>query len=97
MLSGPAPMPRPVAPRRRTWLAGAAAALLIAAGFGLSVLVRPGAIEPPEYRFTPLATDQTSQREPAWSPDGKSIAYTAVVDGVFRVFTRDISQPTRSR
>ena len=42
------------------------------------------------YRFTPFATDARYEGFPAWSPDGKSIAYVAEADGVLQVFVRGI-------
>src|SRR5262249_28229276 len=40
------------------------------------------------YRFTPIATDAGYQGMPAWSPDGKTLAYVAELDGVLQIFTR---------
>jgi Tol biopolymer transport system component len=53
---------------------------------------------PPRFeRFTPLATDAGYQGEPTWSPDGKSIAYSAEIDGVVQIFTRTLGSPTRTK
>ncbi len=80
---------------RKRWPLPVAALALLLAGFGLAALfLAPGKETVPSYRFTPLATDASSQRDPAWSPDGKNVAYVAVVDGVFQVFTRSLSQQT---
>ena len=38
--------------------------------------------------FKPLVTDGGFQGAPAWSPDGKTLAYVAPVDGILQVFTR---------
>jgi eukaryotic-like serine/threonine-protein kinase len=38
--------------------------------------------------FKPLVTDGEFQGAPAWSPDGKTLAYVAPVDGILQVFTR---------
>ena len=46
------------------------------------------------YRFTPLAMDPTTYGRPAWSPDGKSIAYSEAVDGVHQIFVRSLEAPT---
>lgn len=40
--------------------------------------------------FRPLATESTLDTEPAWAPDGKSIAYSVVADGLSQIFTRSI-------
>ncbi len=75
-------------------LARASRVRLIAAGVtGAAVMMflagwflRP---DPPTApRFTPLASDFTYQGEPAWSPDGKMIAYAAQKDGVLQIFIR---------
>ncbi len=54
------------------------------------------------YKYVPLSTDAGYQGQPAWSPDGKTLAYVADVDGVLQVFTRGVgsalrTQITRSR
>src|SRR6185295_20413533 len=49
------------------------------------------------YRFTPIATDAGYQGSPACSPDGKTLAYIADVDGVLQVFTRAPGSPTRAQ
>jgi eukaryotic-like serine/threonine-protein kinase len=46
-------------------------------------------------KFTPFATDAGYQGAPAWSPDGKTIAYEAEIDGVVQIFTRTLGTPTR--
>jgi serine/threonine protein kinase len=49
------------------------------------------------YHFTPIATDAGYQGSPAWSPDGKTLAYIADVDGVLQVFSRSPGSPTRAQ
>jgi Tol biopolymer transport system component len=49
------------------------------------------------YHFTPFATDAGYQGSPAWSPDGKTLAYIADVDGVLQVFTRAPGSPSRAQ
>lgn len=40
--------------------------------------------------FTPLATDPVEEGGPAWSPDGRRLAYLAPVNGTYQVFTRSV-------
>jgi Tol biopolymer transport system component/predicted Ser/Thr protein kinase len=40
--------------------------------------------------FKPIATEAVLEDEPSWSPDGKSIAYVAIVNGLPQVFTRSV-------
>ncbi len=62
--------------RRRPWRAIAACAgAAIAAWCAAAPLRDPRAIDVARYRLTPFATALTEQRMPAWSPDGKSIAF----------------------
>jgi len=77
-------------PRRRIILAAAVlAALSAGAGFlGSRLLSRS---EPAAYRFQPFATEAADETQPAWSPDGRTLAYVATVDSVPQVFTRAIA------
>ena len=87
----------PARPRRR--LALAAAAAMVAAAIGLLAgrfTANPGS-RLDLYRFTPFATDAGYQSSPAWSPDGKTLAYVAAVDGVLQVFTKAIGSPLRAQ
>ncbi len=76
--------------RRRWWPAIAAGLGLIVVG---SIVLAGRATREPTslYTFTPLVTDAGYQGAPAWSPDGKTIAYVAQVDGVLQVFTRNVT------
>ena len=42
------------------------------------------------YKYSPLVTSAPFQSAPAWSPDGKSMAYVSQVNGVIQVFTRSL-------
>jgi eukaryotic-like serine/threonine-protein kinase len=59
---------------------GATAALMLASG--------PPA---PAVHFSPLVTEGGFQTAPAWSMDGKALAYVSSVDGVLQIFTRSVS------
>ena len=46
---------------------------------------------------TPVVTYTSYQGAPSWSPDGKTLAYVAQVDGVLQVFTRSLSSTLPGR
>jgi Tol biopolymer transport system component len=95
----PTPEAEPQKPRRgRTLLTIAAVAAAAAAG-GLAGVASGGGASGvlEKYRFTPLATDAGYQASPAWSPDGKTLAYVAAVDGILQVFTKVLGSSTRSQ
>jgi serine/threonine protein kinase len=87
-----------VAAPRRKWPMRAALAALAAA---LIVLVlwalTPAEAGLPPVKYTPFATEAGYQSAPAWSPDGKQIAYEAEIDGIVQVFTRQVGSPGRTQ
>jgi Tol biopolymer transport system component len=88
---------------RRSWtkraLGFVALAVLAFVAGGASVLsvIDDGGPNLDDYRLTPFATDAEPESSPAWSPDGKSIAYLKTVDGWSQVFVRTlgIDSPTQ--
>jgi len=40
--------------------------------------------------FRPLATESVMEADPSWAPDGRTIAYVAMVDGRSQIFTRSV-------
>lgn len=46
-----------------------------------------------EYRYRPLAIDAKLQGAPIWSPDGKAVAYQALLNGQYHIFVRYIASP----
>jgi Tol biopolymer transport system component len=72
------------APRRRMGVAIASAAGVLAGAalaWCAAVLLRdPGAVNLAKYKITPFATALSMQTYPAWSPDGKSIAFLGYTD-----------------
>ena len=48
-------------------------------------------------RFLPFASERLQQVAPAWSPDGRSVAYVATVDDVRQLFVKSVDAdiPTR--
>ena len=47
-------------------------------------------VDPGAYRFTPFATEAETSNDPAWSPDGRSIAYDMSVNGRSQIFVRSL-------
>jgi Tol biopolymer transport system component len=94
----PAPIDGPL-PKRRRWvtiaIVAASAAVIVAVAGLLPWNTTDAGIE--RYRFTPLATDAGYQASPAWSPDGKTLAYVASVNGVLQIFTKPAGAPTRNQ
>jgi serine/threonine protein kinase/Tol biopolymer transport system component len=88
-------------PRRRGRRRLAIAAMIssaAAAGVLVGVASRGGADGTLDrYRFTPIATDAGYQASPSWSPDGKTLAYVAGVNGVLQVFTKAPGSSTRAQ
>lgn len=82
---------RPV--RWRRWGLTAAAAVAIAAVAALVGSRLTQGSDLSRYRFTPLAADAAYEGFPAWSPDGRAIAYVRDVDGILQVFVRSLDSP----
>ncbi|MCX6137726.1 MAG: hypothetical protein NTV54_09560 [Ignavibacteriales bacterium] len=57
----------------------------------------PEELDLSKYQYTPIATDPEQEVQPAWSPDGKSIAYAKKVEGVFQIFIKNLDSPLPSR
>ena len=51
----------------------------------------------PAYSYTPVATETAAESFPAWSPDGKTIAYSGEVEGIYQIFTRSLGSPMPSQ
>ncbi len=84
-----APVPSKPQPRRRKLLAIGAAGCLIAGAIIVYVL-KPSGQDIAKYRFTPFASDASSA---VWSPNGKAIAYSGKVNGIYQVFLRYLNSP----
>src|SRR5262249_1931701 len=49
------------------------------------------------YRLTPFATEAGAEDSPAWSPDGKTLAYVADTDSGRQIFTRSLDASASTR
>lgn len=76
---------------RHMWPTAAIAAAALGLGLTLPAwFISPKPADLSTYKFTPIATGEATKRNPAWSPDGKLITYTASVRGIPQVFSRVI-------
>ena len=78
--------------RRATWFVP-----IVTAGLALTVValaadwyLGTATIDVRSYRYTPFAADAGSPNNPAWSPNGRSIAYDAEADGHRQIFVRSL-------
>ena len=97
-----APAPAPVAASgakwRKWWRAIALMAGSLATGIAVALLWRPSAASDfSSYSLKPFATEAGEENEPAWSPDGKTLAYMAETDGIAQIYTRSLDAPTATR
>ena len=74
-------------------LAGLAAGALATALW----IVPPGAADLDAIRIRPVAVPGEFGRSPVFSSDGRSIAFTSVIDNVRQVFVRDLSSPASAQ
>jgi len=89
--------------RSRLFAPLAAGVVCLIAGAAAASFLLPQTAGGPDlsrYKFTALTRGETSEGDPNWSPDGKSIAYEARTRGIMQVFTRalgsDAAQLTRA-
>jgi len=89
-------LPAMPAARARRWLWPAICALLVSAlaAFAIPHWLEIDPIDLAAYRFIPFANEHEAEFEPAWSPDGKSIAYVKTVAGVPQLMMRSLSSAT---
>ena len=80
-----------VAKKRRLLPGAALIAVGLVLGIGLAaLLIKPAPLGLEAYKFTPIAREEAIKWSPRWSPDGKSIAYSAIIHGVQQVFTKAV-------
>ena len=79
--------------RSRVVWRSALALALIGCGFLAALVFCSRASGVRAFRFTPFATEGVDEGEPAWSPDGQTIAYIARLHGVTQVLARKLDSP----
>lgn len=80
--------------RKAVGLALALCAALMAGFFLALLFTRSGEAKLSDYRFTPAANDAGLELFPVWSPNKKSIAYSAESNGIFQIFTKALGTAT---
>ena len=78
--------------KRRTWLTAALLGLagLVAGVLAAVFILHPASIAPAPH-YVPFATEAIDESQPAWSPDGQTVAYIGVTDGIGQILTRGVS------
>lgn len=88
------PVAAPVHSSRRHWVAaGLAVAGVVFFSLLAAYLRADYHVDLAKYELRPLASEAAVQSNPAWSHDGRSIAYVAEVAGIQQVFVRELAAP----
>ncbi len=95
----PAASPPQAAATKGRWLSPLlVAACSLAAGGLLALLWLPSrGTDLSTYHLTPFATEAGEENSPAWSPDGRTLAYEYEVDGTMQIYTRSLDAATGTR
>ncbi len=90
----PALAAAPVRKARRWWpKLLAVGALVVGCLAWEAFLVPKTMVDLRSYKIQPLISTGAHEGDPAWSPDGRNMAYTGEVGGIRQVFARDLASP----
>jgi Tol biopolymer transport system component len=62
----------------------------LAGGLVLSTVLTDAGANHDAVRYSRFATEADAEQTPAWSPDGRTIAYSRVTDGLVQIFVRNL-------
>jgi len=81
-------------PTSRVWRL-AAVGVVVAVLAAVGVYLRAGgAGGSAGIHLRPIATEANGEMQPIWSPDGRSLAYVASLDGRQHIFVKDLNSPS---
>ncbi len=83
--------------RRRVLWAATAFVLGLLACSAVFIYLHRTPVRPDALRYTPFATSGCRERSPAWSFDGRTLAYVCDVDGVAQLFPRATDSPSAAQ
>lgn len=85
-------------PRRRPpWIWGAFVLAIAGLVIGAALFFPPVEADMAAYRFSPISREDLVEVTPDWSPDGKSLAYGALVHGVYQIFAKTAGSSTAAQ
>jgi Tol biopolymer transport system component len=67
--------------------------VLVAVLGAIGAYLRAADADGPGINLRPIATEANGEMQPIWSPDGRSLAYVASVEGRQDIFVKDLNSP----
>jgi serine/threonine protein kinase len=85
---------QPLRAKRQIPIAAAAAISLTAGVLATWLWLQRPTTNLASQRYTPLAAEAAAEGFPSWSTNGKTVAYSADVAGIYQIFTRSLESAT---
>jgi len=92
--SAPAPMLTTAKASRWRWPLASAVLVVLLLALAVPQFLELEPIDLAAYKFTPFANEHDPESEGAWAPNGRSIAYLRMVDGIEELMVRALDSPT---